>query len=103
MIWLGEKVNPYPYFKDTDQYVCLSELEACPMVFLEAKLFNIPIVTTDFPSAREFVKDGEGTISPLEDLPQAIINQGTLVSFEGKQRIEQEESLVKEQSRKLFA
>ena len=102
VIWLGEKVNPYPYFKETDQYVCLSESEACPMVFLEAKLFNIPIVTTDFPSAREFVKDGEGTISPLEDLPQAIINQGTLASFEGKQRIEQEESLVKEQLRKLF-
>ena len=70
--WLGGKSNPYPYFKKADIYVCLSESEACPMVFKEAKLFGLPIVTTDFPSAYEFVNEEDGIISSLENMPDAI-------------------------------
>lgn len=71
--WLEGKSNPYPYFKVSDLYVCLSESEACPMVFLEAKLFGLPIVTTDFPSAYEFVSQGEGAITSMETLSDAIV------------------------------
>ena len=70
--WLGGKSNPYPYFSKSDIYVCLSESEACPMVFKEAKLFGIPIVTTDFPSAYEFINEHDGIISSLEYIPDAI-------------------------------
>jgi len=70
--WLGGKSNPYPYFKTANLYVCLSESEACPMVFKEAQLFGLPIVTTDFPSAFEFVNDKQGVIVPYEFLPDAI-------------------------------
>lgn len=70
--WLGGKSNPYPYFKKSDLYVCLSESEACPMVFKEAKLFSLPIATTDFPSAYEFVNEHEGIISSFEDISDAI-------------------------------
>lgn len=71
--WLGGKSNPYPYFKASDVYVCLSESEACPMVFKEAKLFGLPIVTTDFPSAYEFIHEGEGVIAPCDNIPMATI------------------------------
>lgn len=71
--WLGGKSNPYPYFREANLYVCLSESEACPMVFKEAKLFGLPIVTTDFPSAYEFVNEHEGIISSFDDLSDAII------------------------------
>ena len=70
--WLGGKSNPYPYFKASDVYVCLSESEACPMVFKEAKMFGLPIVTTDFPSAYEFIHEKEGVITTIEELPLAI-------------------------------
>jgi len=70
--WLGGKSNPYPYFKTADLYVCLSESEACPMVFLEAQLFNLPIITTDFPSSSEFIQSGNGVISSLKQIPSAI-------------------------------
>lgn len=70
--WLGGKSNPYPYFNKADIYVCLSESEACPMVFKEAKIFGLPIVTTDFPSAYEFVNEDDGIISSLENISDAI-------------------------------
>lgn len=71
--YLGEKTNPYPYFSTANLYVCLSYSEACPMVFNEAKAFNLPIVTTDFPSAVEFVRqDQDGMILPLNDLAGGI-------------------------------
>lgn len=71
--WLGGKKNPYPYFKSANLYVCLSQSEACPMVFKEARLFGLPIVTTNFPSSFEFVHEGEGLIVPFEQLCDAII------------------------------
>ena len=73
VIWLGGKTNPYPYFKFADVFVCLSKSEACPMVFKEAMVLNLPIVTTDFPSAFEFVNDNNGIITPFEDIENAII------------------------------
>ncbi len=73
VISLGGKSNPYPYFKASDLYVCLSESEACPMVFKEAKLLGLPIVTTDFPSSYEFVHEGEGMITSFEMIHEAIM------------------------------
>ncbi len=73
VIWLGGKSNPYPYFKKSDLFVCLSESEACPMVFKEAELLGTPIVTTDFPSAYELINDNNGIISPIENLAESII------------------------------
>lgn len=73
VIYLGEKTNPYPYFASASLYVCLSSSEACPMVFNEAKVFNLPIVTTDFPSASEFVRQNEdGIIVPMKDIADGI-------------------------------
>ena len=71
--WLGEKSNPYPYFKASHLYVCLSESEACPMVFLEAKAFGLPIVTTNFPTSYEFIENGiNGLVSPINSIHNEI-------------------------------
>ena len=44
------------------------------MIFNEAKILRVPIVSTDFGSSYEFINDGEtGIITPLEGLPDAII------------------------------
>lgn len=71
--WLGGKNNPYPYFKASDLFVCTSESEACPMVFIESKIMGTPIVTTDFPSAYEFLHDDvDGRIVPLDRIADVI-------------------------------
>lgn len=72
--WLGGKTNPYPYFKKADLYVCTSESEACPMVFIEAKILGVPIVTTNFPSAYEFINDNDGSIVSFDELDKGIKN-----------------------------
>ena len=73
VILLGGKSNPYPYFAKSNLFVTTSFSEACPIVFLEAQTFSIPIVTTDFISSYEFIEHGaNGFISPIEDLHQYI-------------------------------
>ncbi len=70
---IGETQNPYPYLLNSNLLVCTSESEACPMVFIESKTLHVPICTTNFGSAGEFVEDGvNGEISPLEDIDQSI-------------------------------
>jgi len=66
---LGNKVNPYPYFKNADLYVSTSSSEACPMVFIEAQICGIPIVTNNFGSSYEFIhNDFNGYIEPIDTL-----------------------------------
>lgn len=100
--WLGGKSNPYPYFKASDVYVCLSESEACPMVFKEAKLFGLPIVTTDFPSAYEFIHEKEGVITTVEELPLAIAKVIELTINNTIQFNETDEHSVVQQLKTLF-
>lgn len=72
--WIGGKKNPYPYLKCADLLVSLSSSEACPMVFNEARVLNVPIVSTDFQSAFEFISTGvDGLIAPLETIDESII------------------------------
>lgn len=73
VIYMGAKTNPYPYFANADLFVCLSESEACPMVFNEAKCFGTPVVTTDFGSSYEFITSkSDGVIVPREKLTTTI-------------------------------
>ena len=57
-ILLGKKENPYPYYKSTDIYVQTSISEGYCITLAEAKVFNKPIVTTDFSGADEQIIDG---------------------------------------------
>lgn len=45
--FIGETINPYPYFKIADALVLVSENEGYPVVFDEAKTLQLPIITTD--------------------------------------------------------
>ncbi|MCB0453567.1 MAG: glycosyltransferase [Aequorivita sp.] len=53
----GFKQNPYPYIKNADCFVLSSAYEAQGMVLSEAIMLNTPVITTDFPAAKEFVKE----------------------------------------------
>lgn len=73
VIYLGEKTNPYPYLKKSDLLVTLSLTEACPYVVNESIALHIPIICSDFPSASEFVENGNiGYIVPIDNVADKI-------------------------------
>lgn len=73
VILLGGKKNPYPYFIQAHLLVSTSLSEACPMIFNEAKILKLPVVSTDFGSAYEFINDGvDGVITPIDFMPEQI-------------------------------
>lgn len=75
--YIGAKVNPAPYMKHANLLVALSETEACPMIFNEAKVLGLPIVSSNFGSASEFVEEGRDgyvvDVSTLASLLSEII------------------------------
>lgn len=75
VIYLGGKSNPYPYLKAANLLVAISKSEACPMIFNEAKILHVPVLSSDFGSAFEFIEQGkDGYISSLENLPQKLLD-----------------------------
>lgn len=72
---IGKKANPYPYILNSDIYVQPSRHEAYPLVLMEAKALQKPIVCTDFNGADEQIKSGvNGIIVPLNDV-EALANE----------------------------
>ena len=63
IIFLGPKQNPYPYMKNSDCLVLSSQFEGYPVVFVEAQILGIPIVTTDVSDAKEDIKDNYGIVT----------------------------------------
>lgn len=47
-VLLGIKSNPYPYIKNSDIYVQTSDFEGFGLAIAEARMMNIPVVTTEF-------------------------------------------------------
>lgn len=79
VICLGSKTNPYPFFKAADVLVSTSSSEACPMIFNEAKILNLPIVTNNFGSSYEFVSEGnDGHICNIDEMPDMIYRMMTV-------------------------
>ena len=56
--FLGIKQNPYPYLKNSDALIISSDYEGYPVVFVEAKILGIPIITTDVSDSKEDI-DGK--------------------------------------------
>ena len=68
VILLGKRANPYPYFKACDIYVQPSRYEGNAVTVREAQVLCRPVVITDYPTARDQIKDGEdGIIVPLNN------------------------------------
>lgn len=78
---LGQMENPYPYMKEADYLLVPSRHEAAPLVFNEAKILNLPIISSNTTSAREMVDSGF-VYDNLEDLitklPKPISKKHTI-------------------------
>ena len=73
VMMLGTRANPYSYLKKADLLVSTSESEACPMIFNEAKILGTPIVSANFGTSHEFIKQSvDGYITPIEEMHNVI-------------------------------
>ncbi|MCQ2328985.1 MAG: glycosyltransferase [Paludibacteraceae bacterium] len=72
-VLLGNKPNPYPYFREADLLVTNSSSEACPMIFNEAKILGLSVVSNNFGSAYEFLSSDEGDIITTTDNMAGVI------------------------------
>jgi len=86
--FLGFKENPYPYIKNADCFVLSSAFEAQGMVLSESLILDTPVITTDFPAAKEFVKQQNNGIitenatkSLYSALEHVFINDKLLTEF----------------------
>ena len=94
VVLLGAQNNPYKYIQNCHLLTCTSLSESYPTVINEAKILHVPVLSSNFPSAREVVNDKCGWICPIEEMPAIIANiindkdkiyskvKGTISSYE---------------------
>lgn len=70
---LGAKANPYPYMKAADIYVQTSKFEGYCLTLAEARMLNIPCVTTAFDVVYDQMIDGENGLV-VDMNAQAVAN-----------------------------
>lgn len=68
---LGIKSNPYPYIKDADIYVQTSRYEGFGLAIAEARMLNIPVVTTEFDAVYNQMIQGKNGLVVKQD-PLAV-------------------------------
>lgn len=69
----GQMSNPYPAIKNSDLLVCLSSSETFNYTLTEARIMDVPVLSADFPAAKEFIQDGkDGIICPIEKVAETI-------------------------------
>lgn len=62
LILLGNKVNPYPYYRKADVFVLTSVYEGKPISVEEAKILHTPVIVTNYNAAKEQVGDCDGFV-----------------------------------------
>lgn len=72
-ILLGTTSNPYPYIKDATLYVQTSRHEGFGLSIAEARLLNIPVVTTEFDAVYNQMINGKNGLVVSQD-PIAVAN-----------------------------
>jgi len=73
-ILLGLKANPYPYVKQSFIYVQPSRYEGKSLAIDEAKILSKPIITTNYPTAKDQIDHGvNGIICEMN--PMALAQQ----------------------------
>ncbi len=63
IVFLGKKKNPYPYFKKSDFLILTSDYEGYPVVYNEAKILNLPILTTNVSDSKQIIENKYGIVT----------------------------------------
>jgi glycosyltransferase involved in cell wall biosynthesis len=67
----GQVDNPYAIMAECDCFVISSNYEGQPMVVLEARTLDLPVISTRFPSVAGSVPDGAGVV--VEQTDDALV------------------------------
>lgn len=81
-VLLGTASNPYPYYKQADIYVQTSRFEGFGLAIAEARMLNVPVVTTRFDAVFDQMVDGENGL--VVDLTAQAVADGILRLMEDK-------------------
>ncbi len=73
IIMLGAKKNPYPYFKLSDCFILSSQFEGYPVVFVEAQILGLPILTTNVSDSK---KDIDGIYGQVVENSEKGVYKG---------------------------
>ena len=72
VILLGEKSNPYQYLAKCQLLALTSRFESYPTVINEAKILQIPVLSTRFNGVEEILPDNCGITADIEDFATVI-------------------------------
>lgn len=87
-ILLGVKANPYAYYKDADIYVQTSRFEGFGLAIAEARMLNVPVVTTEFDAVyNQMVHEKNGLVTSKDGIAIAEAIQKIINNYHLKQRI----------------
>ena len=70
---MGAKANPYPYMKAADIYVQTSKFEGYCLTLAEARMLNVPCVTTNFDVVYAQMIDGDNGLV-VEMSAEAVVD-----------------------------
>lgn len=59
---LGSKINPFPYYKVSAAFVFSSNFEGYGIVLNEARVLNVPLITTNVADAKIITNEGYGIL-----------------------------------------
>lgn len=59
---LGSRINPYKYLKKSSAFLFSSRFEGYGIVLDEARVLNVPLITTDVADAKMIVSEGYGIL-----------------------------------------
>ena len=62
VVFCGMQKNPYPFFKISDCIVLTSEYEGYPVIYTEAKVLEVPIITTNVSDSILDIKNKYGIV-----------------------------------------
>jgi glycosyltransferase involved in cell wall biosynthesis len=87
---LGVKANPYPFIKNAAVYIQTSRFEGFGLAIAEARMLNIPVVTTRFDAVYNQMIDGKNGI--VVDMNSDAVCEGILKMINDR---ELRESIIK--------
>ncbi len=81
-ILLGVKSNPYPYIKHSDIYVQTSRYEGFGLAIAEARMLNVPVITTKFDAVFNQMIDGRNGL--VVDMNGDAVYDGIMMMINNK-------------------
>jgi glycosyltransferase involved in cell wall biosynthesis len=95
-VFHGKLENPFPYIKNADFLLQLSDYEAFGFVLLEALVLSTTVITTNYSSASEMINDSNGYIirKDLTDFTPDILNNKKVFTHKHKSGFEQWKKLL---------